>query len=197
MAPSGHSLVDGAGADGRPTGIGVEQKADDVQGGAVSGCGAPAPLGCSASSDGPRDTAASATNTVPPVRQLRRAQDQVYDPLGRVGDAVIRGDFRRAAFGKGAGDGLDPGQDRVPVQPSHDDAAGVQPLGPFDRIPWRDGRKAQDRRLFRDGAAVGNRTERIHLQVVVVVEAKGLQFLDVRIEADPEGIQPLAGTGVG
>ena len=87
------------------------------------------------------------------------------------------------------------------VDAGEDEAGLVQSFGALSAGPDADGREGmtnagKERGLLRQGAAVGNHCEGIHLQAVVVVEAKGFVLDDTWVKLEAGGRQALAGAGV-
>ena len=70
------------------------------------------------------------------------------------------------------GDGV---EDAVGVEAGEDDGAGVLGFGALHRLADGNGREGKDGRLFADGAAVGDGTEGVHLEMHIVGEAEGFQ----------------------
>ena len=113
----------------------------------------------------------------------------VFVDVVRDGRAVVAGSVHR----HGGVHGL---QQAAGVDAGNEEARLVERLGALGRRAdaYRRERMA-DRgkkgRFLREGSGVGDHCEGVHLQAVVVVEAKGLVADDPRVQLEARGFQPL------
>ena len=87
------------------------------------------------------------------------------------------------------------------VDSTQDEAAFVQGFGALGGGADADGREGmadagEEAGFLGKGAAVGDDAEGVHLEAVVVVEAKGFVLNDAGVQFEAAGLQPLAGAGV-
>ena len=115
-------------------------------------------------------------------------------------DVVGDGDAREAVADEGDGD-VHALQEAFGVDAGEDEAALVEGLGALGAGADADGREGmanggEEGRFLRQGAAVADHTEGVHLQAVVVVEAEGFVLDDAGVEFEAGGFEALAGAWV-
>ena len=118
----------------------------------------------------------------------------VFVYVGWYRDAVVAG----GVHGNGGVHGLEEG---LFVDAGEDEAGLVQGFRALGRCADAHGRErvpdaGEEGTFLREGAAVGDHREGVHLQAVVIMEAEGFMLDDPRVKLEARGFQPLAGARV-